>query len=81
MPVSTGFSVVTKRGHKVAASLPAPLLLFLLFFVIWCLFSVRVELIPDVFVLSVQELGLVMHERISISFRVLFLYWFSRCVQ
>ena len=43
------------------------------------LFSVRVELISVVFVLSVQELGLVMHERISILFRVLFLYWFSRC--
>ena len=32
-------------------------------------------------VLSLQELGLVMHERMSILFRVLFLYWFSRCVQ
>ena len=31
VPVSTGFSVVTKHGHKVAASLPAPLLGFLLF--------------------------------------------------
>ena len=31
VPVSTGFPVVTKRGHKVAASLPAPLLGFLLF--------------------------------------------------
>ena len=80
VPVSTGFPVVTKSGHKVAASLPAPLWRFLLF-VFQCLFSVRVELISDVFVLSVQELGLVMHERISIPFRVLFLYWFSRCVQ
>ena len=80
VPTSTGFSVVTKHGHKVAAFLPAPLLGFLLF-VFQCLFSVRVELISDVFVLSLQELGLVMHERISILFRVLFLYWFSRCVQ
>ena len=32
-------------------------------------------------VLSLEELGLVMHERMSILFRVLFLYWFSRCVQ
>ena len=44
VPVSTGFSVVTKRGHKVAASLPAPLLGFLLFcFLLFIFCSSRVD--------------------------------------
>lgn len=63
--ISIGFCCY-KSGQKATASLPAPLVFFVLVLVIEHLFSLEVELISKVFVLDVQELGLVIHKHISI---------------
>ena len=62
MPIRTGFSAaVTRRGHKAAAFLHAPLL-----FRLQCLFSVGIQLIPVGLVLGLQELDSVICKCMSI---------------